>query len=175
MNLFEDWRGALDRNEYVAAVLMGLSKVFDRLPHDILLSKLSAYGLQNESVQLLNSYLSSRKQQVKLNSIASSWSLCKKGVPHVSILGPLLFNVFINDIFYFIDTTMLCFSRPELDRLTQVLQSESQILINWFHNNCIQAKFQAIAAWERTFEEKNVLKISDVEIKCEEVVKLLKG
>ena len=103
MRLLEDWRGALDRNEYVAVVLMDLSKAFDCLPHDILLSKLSAYGLKNESVQLLNSYLSGRKQQVKLNNIVSSWSCIKKGVPQGSILGPLLFNVFINDIFYFIE------------------------------------------------------------------------
>ena len=88
----------MDRHEYVAAVLMDLSKAFDCLPHDILLSKLSAYGLRNESVQLLNSYLSGRKQQIKLNNIASSWSVIKKGVPQGSILGPLLFNVFINDI-----------------------------------------------------------------------------
>ena len=164
----EDWRGALDRNEYVAAVLMDLSKAFDCLLHDILLSKLSAYGLKNESVQLLNSYLSGRKQQVKLNNIVSSWSCIKKSVPQGSILGPLLFNVFINDMFYFIehgtlynyaDNNTVSFCCPDFDRLIQILQSEGQILINWFHNNCMQAnpgKFQAIAAGERTFEKKIV-------------------
>ena len=165
LRLLEDWKGALDKNEYAAAVLMDLSKAFDCLPHDILLSKLSAYGLKNESVQLLNSYLSGRKQQVKLNNIVSSWSCIKKGVPLGSILGPLLFIVFINDIFYSIehgtlynyaDDNTVSFSCPDFDRLIQILQSESQILINWFHNNCMQAnpgKFQAIAAGERTFEK----------------------
>ena len=188
--LLEDWRrggggGGLDRHEYVAAVLMYLSKAFDCLPHDYLLSYLSAYSLRNESVQLLNSYLSGRKQQIKLNNILSSWTVIKKGVHQGSILGPLLFNVFINDIFYFIehgtlynyaDDNTLSFSCPDFDRLIQVLQSESLILINWFHNNCMQAnhdKFQAIAVGERTFEKNLVLKISDTEIKCEEVVKLL--
>ena len=146
---------------------MDLSKAFDCLPHDILLSKLSAYGLKNESVQLLNSYLSGRKQQVKLYSIVSSWSFIKKGVSQGSNIGPLLFNAFINDIFYSIehgtlynyaDDNTISFGCPDFDRLTQVLQSESQILINWFHNNWMQAnpcKFQAIAAGERTFEKKN--------------------
>ena len=90
----------MNKNEYVAAVLMDLSKAFDCLPHRILLSKLSAYGLSDEAVLLLSSYLSDRKQQIILNNIVSSWSEIKKGDPQGSILGPLLLNVFINDFFY---------------------------------------------------------------------------
>ena len=121
--------GALDRHECVAAVLMDPSKAFDCLPHDILLSKLSAYGLRNESVQFLNSYLSGMKQQIKLNNIVSSWSVIKKCYPRLN-LGPLLFNVIINDIFYFIehgtlynyaDDNTLSFSCSDFDRLIPVL------------------------------------------------------
>ena len=101
LSLLEDWRNALEKNQYVAAVLMDLSKAFDCLPHDILLDKLSAYGMFTDSVSLLESYLSNRKQQIKINGILSSWSDIQKGVPQGSILVPLLFNVFINDIFYF--------------------------------------------------------------------------
>ena len=134
----------MDNNEYVAAVLMDLSKAFDCLPHKILLSKLSAYGLSDEAVLLLKSYLSDRKQRIKLNNIVSSWSEIKKGVPQGSILGPLLFNVFINDIFYFIehgtlynyaDDNTISFSSPDFNRLIQVLQKESSTLINWFRIN----------------------------------------
>jgi hypothetical protein len=64
----------VDYNQYVAAVLMDLSKAFDCLPHDILLDKLSAYGMSTDSVSLLESYLSNRKQQIKINGILSSWS-----------------------------------------------------------------------------------------------------
>ena len=62
LRLLGDWRASLDNNEYVTAVLMDLSKAFDCLPHKILLSKLSAYGLSDEAVLLLKSYLSDRKQ-----------------------------------------------------------------------------------------------------------------
>ena len=74
----------------ILQLFLWISPAFDCLPRDILLSKLSAYGLRNESLQLLNSYLSGRKQQIKLNNIVSSWSVIKKGAPQGSILGPLL-------------------------------------------------------------------------------------
>ena len=67
---------------------MDFSKAFDCLPHKILLTKLPFYGLSVESVELLKSYLSGRKQQVKLNNIASSRSEIKKSVPQGSVLGP---------------------------------------------------------------------------------------
>ena len=90
LRLLEDWRNALEKNQYLAAVLMDLSKAFDCLPHDILLDKLSAYGMSTDSVSLLESYLSNRKQQIKINGILSSWSDIQKGVPQGSILGTLL-------------------------------------------------------------------------------------
>ncbi len=157
LKLLDDWKFALDHNEYVAAILMDLSKAFDCLPHDILLHKLQAYGVSENSVKLLKSYLSNRQQQIKIGSIVSSWEDIHKGVPQGSILGPLLFNIFINDIFYFIkrgtlynyaDDNTLSFHSPDFDELKQVLQDESKILIDWFKFNCMQAnpdKFQAIA------------------------------
>ena len=82
LRLLEDWRETLDKNQYVAAVLMDLSKAFDCLPHDILLDKLSAYGISSHSVSLLKSYLSNRKQQIKVNRVVlSSWADIHKGVP----------------------------------------------------------------------------------------------
>jgi hypothetical protein len=100
LRLLEDWRNALVKNQYVAAVLMDLSKASF---HDILLDKLSAYCMSTDSVSLLESYLSNRKQQIKINGILNSWSDIQKAVPQGSILETLHFNVFINDIFYFVE------------------------------------------------------------------------
>ena len=185
LRLLEDWKYALDSNEYVAAILMDLSKAFDCLPHNILLSKLSAYGLSEDSVLLLKSYLSDRKQQIKISSVVSSWANINKGVPQGSILGPLLFNAFINDIFYFIktctlynyaDDNTLSFHSPDFNELIKFLQQEGKILIDWFSFNCMQAnpgKFQAIAVGKKTFEKSPVFSIESANITCEEIVKLL--
>ena len=99
LRLLEDWKTALDKNQYVAAILMDLSKAFDCLPHDILLCKLSAYGLSPKSVELLRNYLTGRKQQIKLQGDLSSWADIQKGVPQGSILGPLLLKFLLTTSF----------------------------------------------------------------------------
>jgi hypothetical protein len=99
LRLLEDWKTALDKNQYVAAILMDLSKAFDCLPHAILLCKLSAYGLSPKSVELRRNYLTGRKQQIKLQGDLSSWADIQKGVPQGSILGPLLFNFLLTTSF----------------------------------------------------------------------------
>ena len=78
---------------------MHLSKACDSVNHDLLLAKLNAYGINLDALQLLRGYISKRRQRVEVTSTVSDWKEIKFGVPQGSVLGSLLFNVFVNDIF----------------------------------------------------------------------------
>ena len=88
--------------------LMDLSKAYDCLPHDLLIAKLGEYGLDRSSLRLLMEYLNSPKQRTKVGSSYNKWSEIKRGIPQGSILEPLLFNIFINYLFFVIEKSDIC-------------------------------------------------------------------
>ena len=149
------------------------------------LAKLQAYGVSPNAVKLIDSYLSDRSQQIRMGSYMSGWENLTKRVLRGSILGPLLFNLFINDIFYIIekcslynyvnDNTLACIHQ-KLGKLHQVLVKESLSLIHWFDRNLMKAnpdKFQAICVGKRTFDAIKSFQLGDTMITCEDKVTLL--
>ena len=144
LRLTEDWRKSLDSKETVAIVSMDLSKVFDSIPHVLLLAKLKAYGLGETSIDLFRSYLSGRTQRVKIGDTFSEWELVRRGVPQGSVLGPIFFNVHINDLFYHIkqanlnacaDDEQLYSSDKDLETLNKRLEHELGIANSWYERN----------------------------------------
>uniref|UniRef100_A0A7M5X3F0 Reverse transcriptase domain-containing protein n=1 Tax=Clytia hemisphaerica TaxID=252671 RepID=A0A7M5X3F0_9CNID len=181
LNMIRQWQSAIANNLKVGAVLIDLSKAFDCLPHNLLLAKLSAYGLSESAVRLMHSYLSNRKHRVRVGSHLSSWLDILLGVPQGSILGPLLFNIFINDLFYiikeisnFADDNTLSSSGPSIDDVNLKLLRQLRIVLDWFKHNSMVAnpsKFQLI--YPGTFNTNLSLPIEKNNIKSVDVVKLL--
>ena len=100
MAMIEKWRKFLDTGGHASALLTHLSKALD---HELLIAKLHAYGFDNDALKFIYSYLKGRKQRTKINSSYSSFAEILFGVPQGSILGPLLFNAYICDLFHDID------------------------------------------------------------------------
>ena len=100
LRLTEHWRQALDNGNISGTVAMDLSKAFDRMPHGLLIAKLHAYGLSDDACNMVISYLKDRRQRVKVMGEFSDCATINRGVPQGSIMGSLLFNIFLNDLFY---------------------------------------------------------------------------
>ena len=103
MALLEKWKTCVDQKQICEALLTDLSKAFDCLPHDLIIAKLNAYGFSLSALRLIHDYLSNRKQRTKINLTYSSWEEILFGVPQGSILGSLLFNIFMCDLFFILE------------------------------------------------------------------------
>ena len=152
--LLQSWQKELDNRGFVGTILVDLSKAYDCIPHELLIAKLKCYGIGNGSLRLVLDYLTNRKQRTKIGSSFSSWCDINTGVPQGSTLGPLLFNIFINDLFFsitksevcnFADDNTLYSCNKNLEHVFSNLKYDLRNVLDWFKINSMTAnpgKFQ---------------------------------
>ena len=146
LDLTESIRKALDNNKYAVGVFIDLQKAFDTVDHDILLSKLSHYGVRGNCNKWFRTYLNDRKQYVSINGTESTIKEVKYGVPQGSVLGPLLFLLYINDLHmcvkfstsrHFADDTNLLFTNTSLKQMKKHVNIDLKLLSSWLRANKI--------------------------------------
>ena len=135
---------SLEKGEYILGIFLDFSKAFDTVDHSILITKLNHYGIRGIALDWFVSYLNNRKQFVTYNGVRSSMKTVKCGVPQGSILGPILFLLYINDLasickktlpFLFADDTNLFICGDNPDEMVSDLNSELEDISSWLKTN----------------------------------------
>eukprot|EP00111_Clytia_hemisphaerica_P022932 TCONS_00067522-protein len=162
---------------------MDLSKAYDCLPPDLLIAKLAAYGVNHNSLLFLYDYLTNRQHRVKIGNSLSSFLSIIMGVPQGSILGPILFNIFLNDpllstreveLCNFADDNTLFAIAQTLAEVILKLNIEIQDILHWFKINGLVGnlgKFQVMFLGR--FEPIHIFTIGNIKVKVKNQVKLL--
>ena len=144
LSIMEEIRRKLDNKTFACGVFIDLEKAFDTVNHAILLRKLHHYGIRGDVNSWFSSYLSERKQNVSLNGVSSTFLNISFGVPQGSILGPLLFLIYINDmncatnnsiVHHFADDTNLLYSHKDPKILQKQVNEDLKHIFTWLCAN----------------------------------------
>lgn len=175
----EEITTAIEQKKYAMGIFLDLKKAFDTVDHNILIMKLHKYGIRGTALAWLNSYLHNRQQYVELQNHISKSKKITCGVPQGSVLGPLLFNLYINNVWevsktlktiLFADDTNLICSGENLEQLLDTVENELLKMKSWcwlldankLTLNLSKTKFIICGNRDTTLNKK--LMINDIEI-----------
>ena len=151
----ENWKKELNNKKHIGTILIDLFKAFDCIPLERLMAKMDAYGFSQNALTFFFSYLKRRKQNIQINNTYRISQLLLSGLRQSSILGPILFNLFINDLLIYIknsdlhnfadDNTNSCDSSLQNERIPE-LEKEGNIAAQWFWDNSMVVNPEKIQA-----------------------------
>ena len=174
-----DFLKAIDEGKFSVGIFLDLSKAFDTLNHKILIKKLEHYGIRGDAKKWFENYLHNRIQIVKYNGTQSDEMTLKSGVPQGSVLGPLLFLLYINDIqncsklisiILFADDTNILYSHSCLKTLNEIIQIEMNKISDWLSVNKLsinttKTKFVLFKSKNKKYKHDIKISVNNVEIR----------
>ena len=176
--MLEKWKQSVDNGKAFGALLTDLSKTFDCLDHELLIAKINAYGFSLTASKFIHDYLSNKKQRTKINSSYSSWHEIIFGVPQGSILGPLLFNIFLIDLFFIVENIDIASyaddNTPYISANEVILSLEraTDTLFKWFSDNVMKSNADKCHLLVST-NNAIIIKIGNIDINNSNCEKLL--
>ena len=146
VQMYDHWVQAASQGQVSGAVLLDLSAAFDLVPPDILVRKLRVYGVDEDSLAWIESYMSERFQAVWIDHVMSDFLQCEVGVPQGSNLGPLFFMLYVNDlpstltcnIEQYADDSTLYATGKNTEDISTVLETNCELVSNWMSENLLQ-------------------------------------
>ena len=186
VRLVEDWKHMLDNGEVIGMLSTDLSKAFDSLNPPLMLAKLRAYDFSEQSIQMMSSYFSCRKNRVRMgSSIVSEWRQAVRGCPQGSNLGPLMWNIYQNDLVsrilkcrlsMFADDHLMYCSGQKMGEIADVINDEGKRISQWYRDNQLkgnQDKFQAMGLGNKTKDTEMNLDIMNNNIESKSAIRIL--
>ena len=155
LRLTEEWKLAADSKQYVGVLSTDMSKAFDSLHPSLIINKLKAYGFSEGSLKLIRSYFNNRQNRVKLDSAVSAWKEAVRGCPQGSSFGPLLWNIFQNDMTYIVNNARLSMYADDhqmyvtgnsVEYVEQSLNDEGQTISRWYGDNFLKGNYDKFNA-----------------------------